>query len=218
MSACRTRCAGWVARFLPPQHPRSTPCGRASPSLFPEPQKKGADRSTPWVIALPSWAPPSIARQFLGSPTAQQARNDQHAQHDHDQGVSEPGRSRRSSTCLRQSPRRCASAPSAKGPRIMPTTTGGGREVKTAHDHAQEANRVQQHQIERAGAPPRPAWRTPECPAYRYDLGMFSNLTHRPTSGRFRISSITLPMYIDAISAHTMAPLVSNSCGPGWIP
>jgi hypothetical protein len=55
-------------------------------------------------------------------------------------------------------------------------------------------------------------------PAYSGGLGIFSSFTHRPTSGRFRISSITLPMYRLAISAHTRAPLLSNSCGPGWMP
>ena len=46
-------------------------------------------------------------------------------------------------------------------------------------------------------------------------LGTFS---HSFTIGRFRISSIRLPMYSDAISAHTSAADVVNSCGPGWMP
>ena len=133
--------------------------------------------------------------------------------------VSEPGRSRKIvhlpspiATALRI----CASA---KGPRIMPTTTGAAGKSKR---RMTTPKRPIAYSSTRSNAlwrmPYTPSVENTRMPAYRYDLGMFSSLTHRPTSGRFRISSITLPMYIDAISAHTMAPLVSKSCGPGWMP
>ena len=43
--------------------------------------------------------------------------------------------------------RSCASA---SGPRIMPTTTGAVGKVEAPHQHAEHADAVQQHQVERA--------------------------------------------------------------------
>ena len=57
-----------------------------------------------------------------------------------------------------------------------------------------------------------------KIPAYRYGFGIFKSLTHSPTIGRFNTSSMTLPMYNDAINAHTKLDEVVNSCGPGCMP
>ena len=55
-------------------------------------------------------------------------------------------------------------------------------------------------------------------PAYSQGGGIFSSLTHRPTSGKLSTSKITLPMYRLAISVQTKEPCWLNRVGPVWMP
>ena len=47
--------------------------------------------------------------------------------------------------------------------------------------------------------------------------GTVNSLTHRPISGRFRITSIALPIHIDTIRPQNNSGLRVITIGPGWM-
>ena len=101
----------------------------------------------------------------------------------------------------------------------MPTTTGAVGKSKrriTTPTSPMAYNRTRSNALWRM--PYTPTVAKIRMPAYRCGLGILSSFTHSPTRGRFRISSITLPIYSEAISAHTSAADVVNNWGPGWMP
>ena len=55
-------------------------------------------------------------------------------------------------------------------------------------------------------------------PAHRYWYGTLSSLAHSPTSGRLRMSRITLPVKKLAITAHTRSGRSLKRNGPGVSP
>src|SRR3954464_4155421 len=48
--------------------------------------------------------------------------------------------------------------------------------------------------------------------------GTVSSLIQMPISGRFRITSIRLPIHIDAIRPQNSCGFEVITCGPGWMP
>src|SRR3990167_10522869 len=47
--------------------------------------------------------------------------------------------------------------------------------------------------------------------------GTVSNLIQMPISGRFRTTSIKLPIYMEAIRPQNSSGLLVMTCGPGWM-
>ncbi|MNT63828.1 hypothetical protein D3C72_2016750 [compost metagenome] len=84
---------------------------------------------------------------------------------------------------------------SAKGPRIMPTTTGAVGKSKrriTTPSAPIASSRYRSNVLWRM--PYAPTVAKIRMPAYSCGLGILSSLTHMPTMGRFSTSSITLPI------------------------
>ena len=52
---------------------------------------------------------------------------------------------------------------------------------------------------------------------YSRRYGTLSSLTHRPISGRLRITSMTLPIHMDAIRPQNSSGVLVMICGPGWM-
>ena len=122
------------------------------------------------------------------------------------------------SSCLRRWTSRCATAPrpTARGSCRPPPVRSGSR---SAASPPPAGRWRKQEQVEGALAHAVGTHRGEDQDArVELRLGIFSSLTHSPTSGRFSTSSITLPMYSDAISAHTSAAEVCEQLRPGWMP
>src|SRR5574343_1078646 len=56
---------------------------------------------------------------------------------------------------------------------------------------------------------------TMEGNSQRY--GTVSSLIHMPISGRFRMTSIALPIHMEAIRPQNSSGLLVITCGPGWM-
>ena len=151
---------------------------------------------------------------------AHQPRQQQHEHDDDQQHHRDRPRRRRRSTCPRRSTAHCASAPrpAARGSCPPPPARSGSRSAASPRRAGRCAYSSTRSNGRLAHAVHAHRGEDQDAGVERSGFGIFSSLTHRPTSGRFSTSSITLPMYSDAISAHTSAAFLSNSCGPGWMP